>query len=189
MEIMILVLVLIIFVAIILPIKRLIKTKSKEKRIHMMLCNLCVVLAIASYIFNFGFCRFFLVIFAVLHTILFISINSNSSKYIEKNSTIKKYKIISYISYLVSNFALPDYTDTSFRTRYVFFGLIDISEDVWGIAMNISIESLLISIIALVILGVESSIAKKAIKREKINENKEFTENEKEIKEELNSNQ
>ena len=85
----------------------------------------CVVIAIISWLLNFGLLRFMMTILAlpIIHTIVYMIINHFSSSYIRKSGLLKKLVILTHITYLLSYLLFPDMLDMG--SECMFFGLID----------------------------------------------------------------
>ena len=135
------------------------KNGNKTKLKYTLTSFLCIIIAIISWFLNFGWLRFFLTFLAV-HTIAFIIINSFSLSYIDKSAGLKRYVILTYITYLVGYLLLPDGGDVG--SMYVFFGLIH-NDVVASISYNISSIVFIGNIVLLVLQIIERRKIKKKL--------------------------
>ncbi len=100
------------------------KSKNFTKLIFNLLSVLCIALGAWSWLFNFGWFRFFLTFLGipVIHAAAFFFINNFAATYTNKSRILKIAVIISHITYLLGYFSLPDGGDIG--PMYAFFTLI-----------------------------------------------------------------
>lgn len=124
-----------------------------------LLSGLCALIAIISWFLNFGWLRFFMTFLAIptIHTIAFLFINDLALTYIDKSAGIKRYSVLSYITYLAGYIFLPDGGDTG---SYSFFGLIH-NNTLIEISFIISSCSFILNAIILVLQIIERIKIKK----------------------------
>ncbi|MBR3576020.1 MAG: hypothetical protein IKL42_01305 [Clostridia bacterium] len=127
-----------------------IKTRNSTKLKYTLVCILCVIIAMAAWIFNFGWLRMILTFLAVpvIHTIVFMVITNFALLHIDKSSEIKTYVIISYVTYLLSYISLPDFADMG--PTYVFFGLIH-NDAFADISFYITFTAIAVNIVFLIL--------------------------------------
>lgn len=150
---------------IVIFIKSIISSRRNGNNIKLkytLIAVLFVIIAIVSWIFNMGWLRFILTFLAVpiIHTIAFMIINNISLSYINKSVKLKRYVVLTYITYLLSYLLLPDGGDVG--PMYVFFGLIH-NDVVASISYNISSIVFIGNIVLLVLQIVERRKIKKEI--------------------------
>lgn len=109
---------------IIWTVVKAIKNKDFTRLIAAVSSVLCILFAAASWIFNFGWFRFFLTFLGipVIHAAAFFFINNFAATYTNKSCILKIAVIISHITYLLGYFSLPDGGDIG--PMYAFFTLI-----------------------------------------------------------------
>ncbi len=115
-----------------------IKMKRFNVIAYTFISILCVAIAAVSWIFNMGWLRLILtlVAFPFVHAVLFVVIIAKSSAKVSLSVNLKKYIILSHITYIASYLLLPDggdYGEMSF-----FFALIE-SNIVGSVAMFIAL--------------------------------------------------
>lgn len=152
-----------IFTGIFILVKSIISSKKNENHIKLkynLVAILFVIIAIASWVLNMGWLRFILTFLAVpiIHTIAFMIINNFSLSYIDKSVKLKKYVVLTYITYLVGYLLLPDGGDLG--SMYVFFGLIH-NDVVASISYNISSIVFIGNIVLLILQLIERKKVKK----------------------------
>lgn len=150
---------------IVIFIKSIISSRRNGNNIKLkytLIAVLFVIIAVVSWIFNMGWLRFILTFLAVpiIHTIAFMIINNISLPYINKSVKLKRYVVLTYITYLLSYLLLPDGGDVG--PMYVFFGLIH-NDVVASISYNISSIVFIGNIVLLVLQIIERRKIKKEI--------------------------
>lgn len=151
-----------IITGIIILVKSIISSKKGDslKLKYTLISILCVIIAIVSWVLNMGWLRFIMTFLAVpiIHTIAFMIINSFTLSYVDKSAKLKRYIILSYITYLLGYILLPDGGDVG--TMYVFFGLIH-NNIVAGISYFLSSISFIGNIVILILQIIERTKIKK----------------------------
>ena len=112
---------------------------------------LSVVIAAASWLFNFGWIRFFLTFLCVpfVHAAVFFLTNILVTMYAERSKKISAIQICLGITYLLSYLLLPDAGD--YGESYFFFGLV--RSDAWAsVAGNIGFIAFLAHTVLLILL-------------------------------------
>lgn len=124
---------------------------------------LSVVIATASWLFNFGWIRFFLTFLCVpfVHAAVFFLTNILVAMYAEWSKKIGAIQICFGITYLLSYLLLPDAGD--YGESYFFFGLV--RSDAWSsVAGSIAFAAVLTHIVLFVLLVVFAVISKRKVK-------------------------
>lgn len=136
------------------------KNGNSTKLKYNLISILCVMTAIASWVLNPGWLRVVMTIFTipVIHAIAFMIINSIAASYVDKSVKLKRYIILSYITYLLGYILLPDGGDIG--PMYVFFGIIH-NNVVAGIAYSLSSIAFLGNIVVLILQIAERKKIKK----------------------------
>ena len=133
----------------------LVKTGDSLKLKYNLVCILCILVAIAAWIFNFGWLRFIFTFLAipVIHTIALMLVTNFALSHIEESPKIKWYIILSYVTYLLSYLLLPDSGDSG--PGYMFFSLIH-NDIITDICYDIAISSFICNIGIMVIQLIET---------------------------------
>lgn len=121
-----------------------------------------IVIAAISWVFNFGWIRFFMtfLLIPVIHGIVFFSLNVLFAKYADKSPKMSKLNLLFIITYILVYVLMPDGADTG--EMYFFFGLIH-NNILSGIANFISGISFIAHIVLLIMQIVEIRRIKKSI--------------------------
>lgn len=152
-----------VITGIVILVKSIISSKKNGNHLkYNLVAILFVLIAIASWVLNMGWLRFIMTFLAVpiIHTIAFMIINNFSLSYIDKSVKLKRFVILSYITYLLGYLLLPDVSD--YGPMYVFFGLIH-NDIVANISYNISSVAFMGNIVLLILQIVERRKVKKEI--------------------------
>ena len=148
---------------IVILVKSIISSKkdgSYLKLKYNLVAILLVIIATASWVLNMGWLRFIMTFLAVpvIHTIAFMIINNFSLSYIDESVKLKRFVVLSYVTYITGYLLLPDSADIG--PMYVFFGLIH--NDIFAnIAYNISSTAFAANIVFLILQLAERKKAKK----------------------------
>ena len=129
-----------VITGIVILVKSIISSKKNGNHLKLkynLVAILLVIVATSSWVLNMGWLRFIMTFLAVpiIHTIAFMIINNFSLSYIDKSVKLKRFVILSYITYLAGYLFLPDGGDVG--PMYVFFGLIH-NDIIASISYNIS---------------------------------------------------
>ena len=100
------------------------KGKSDKFKKIIILTFGSIIIAAASWVFNFGWIRFFMtfLLVPVIHTIIFFLTNILLAMYTDRSSKMLKLNLWFVITYLSTYLFLPDGGD--YGGMYFFFGLI-----------------------------------------------------------------
>lgn len=133
---------------------------NKAGNRYVLLTVLCLLLAGASWICNFGWLRVFLswIGFPLFYGALFCFANCRAAARVAEKRTLKKYILLSSITYVIAYFGLLDFGDTG--GAYVFFSLIRNDEIVYA-ATAVSLLSFVVNIVLLILEIVLASKRKK----------------------------
>lgn len=139
---------------------RNVKKGNSKANIYNAITLICIPVVVASWLLNFGWYRVLLTIIPlpILHIVAFVVINFAVSHKILLSDKLRRYVICSYITFLLTYFALPDGGDVG--PAYVFFGLIR-HDAVLTPGLWISLVCLAASVIFLVFEIVESILVGK----------------------------
>ncbi len=141
------------------------KKGDKSQIKYCIIPILCMLLACVAYFLNFGWIRFIFFLVPIFHTIAFLIINTLSSKYIEKSVKLKRYTVLSYVTYPLFYILFPDGGDTGLI--YTFFGLIHNKVIVY-ICMTIAIAAFAVNLTVLILQLIEGFVINKKEKENKI---------------------
>ena len=131
-----------------------IKTNQPDTIKYYILMIVCILIAIASWIFNFGWYRLIMTIFAIIHTIIFVSISSKSMLEIHQSKKLKFYTLISYITYVIPYILLPDADD---ENLYMFFRLIHNNNIIVTIFYTVGMMNFIANIVFMVLQSNEAN--------------------------------
>lgn len=154
-----------VITGIVILVESIISSKKNGNHLKLkynLVAILLVIIAIASWVLNMGVLRYvmtFAVPIPIIYTIAFMIINNFSLSYIDKSVKLKRFVILSYITYLLGYLLLPD---GDFRQMYVFFGLIH-NDKVANISCNISYVAFMGNIVLLILQTAERRKLKKEI--------------------------
>lgn len=154
-----------VITGIVILVKSIISSKKNGNHLKLkynLVAILFVLIAIASWVLNMGWLRFIMTFLAlpIIHTIAFMITNNFSLSYIDKSVKLKRFVLLSYITYLLGYLLLPDSSD--YGPMYVFFGLIH-NDIVANISYNISFVAFMGNIVLLILQIVERRKVKKEI--------------------------
>lgn len=110
----------------------------------------------ASWIFNIGWYRLILTLFAfpIVHYVLFAIVNGKALLKLFVSKKLKIYTLLSYTTYIISYLSFPDGGD--YGPMYVFFGLID-NNDIAKMASVLCVISFISHIIVSIFQLIEIS--------------------------------
>lgn len=113
------------------------KAKSSNYKKVVIWTYLSIIIATASWVFNFGWLRFIMTIMLipVIHGIVFFVANLIFGAYVDQSPKMKRLNIFFVITYIVYYVLIPDGGD--YGVMYSFFGLIH-SNTVSGVSYSIS---------------------------------------------------
>nr|QGT51196.1 hypothetical protein Firmicute1046_2720 [uncultured Firmicutes bacterium] len=136
-----------------------VKTRNFTKLKYNLVSVLCVILAAASWIFNFGWIRFFLTFtgLPVFHAVTFFFLNNFAASHIDKSRILKISTILCHVAYLTGYFCLPDAGDVD--PMCAFFTLIR-NEYIVNLFFIISFLGFSGSIVCLIVELIEASMIK-----------------------------
>lgn len=152
-----------IITAITLLVKSIVNFKrdgNELKLKYFLVSILCVIIALASWLMNFGWIRLALTFFAIpiIHTVGFMIISYFALSYVDKSVKLKRYIIFSCITYLLSYILLPDAGDIG--SMYLFFSLIH-NDIIANISYRLSVIVFIANIVLLILQIVERNKVKR----------------------------
>ncbi len=103
---------------------KFIKVNQTKSIAYLSLMIICILIAFASWILNFGWFRLILTFYgiSIVFTVLFVMSNSKAASHISESKKLQVYTVITYVTYLCAYLFLPDGGDVG--PMYVFFSLI-----------------------------------------------------------------
>ncbi len=115
---------LLILAAIACAVIAMVKAKKSGNRMRVrydVISIVCVLVAAASWLLNFGWIRVIMTWTAMpfIHAILFFFVNHFAAAYVKKSRALNSFAVLSYVFYMAAYLCLPDYGDAP--PAYVFF--------------------------------------------------------------------
>ena len=144
-----------------------VKTGNTPKIKYTVAAFLCVLAAATSWLFNIGLFRLILTsfLFPVIHTVAFLLVNEFSLDYAASSVKLKRYSLLSCITYLLFYVLMPD--GGIVGDSYVFFGLLH-NPTVLNICACISFIAFIANLIITVLQLIERRKAKRNLNKNSI---------------------
>ncbi|MBE6760036.1 MAG: hypothetical protein E7554_08105 [Ruminococcaceae bacterium] len=135
------------------------RTKVKTRFLCLLPTAAAILISIAGFIFNIGWCRIMLIflLIPIWYPLLLVVSASASAPAMKQSALIRTCYIISHVFYVLSGLVLPDVGDEG--PSYMFFGLIKYSHD--GL-MVLSAAMFIVSIATMIIQIVVAASINKA---------------------------
>lgn len=134
------------------------RLKQPKALVYHILRVVCILIMVASWIFNIGWLRLALTFtgLPIIHAILFAYIAGKAISKFELSAKLEKYTVLSYITYVAAYLLFPDGGD--YGEMYLLFTQIN-SNTVAYVAMMLALACFVANVVFLILSAVE---AKKA---------------------------